>query len=725
MNQTISLQTLGQVVTLLLALTAIIVVARKHKAAGAYSLIALGAALAIWSLAGIAYAANIGAATGAGVAAFAAICAPLLALHTIAVRMNRRSWFNGWRWFALVVVPLLTQALLRSGDSDSGLLSAEFLQTAGPRVLDLTVTATMLCAALFVLEALVMRRRSLTSPLGLALITILVPVGIGIASPLLYVVNSFPAFPLGMSVATLGIALWLFREVPEAVGLVDRETAVRGMDDGWMLLDLNNTILDTNPIASRIVGRSANELFGTSLTELVGELQPREPMQAEAEEIELRQMRPGESTPRYLNIRISPVHDHRKRAVARVAIWRDVTARKLQDEARQRARDEMFVLINAISTAAGNTLSTEDFLLEAMYHIIYPFRSQVVAIFLTDDPNKDPAAANFRLAAQLGLPAGAIEEMSLVPASEPLFELAVQQHKPLQLDDATQDNRIPRVIRRIPSAGMLILPLVAQPGGERRLIGCVMMIRKESPAYSHEDVVRLTTISDHMAGLIDSDRRRKLAIAMNERERLMRDLHDSVSQKLYGLVTKTEAVQAAIEAGHTIDPKTEFAKIGDGARQAVKEMRLFLYQMQQVDIEKEGLVSVLHHRLSAVEGRADIRARLMAGDEIIQLPTEKEIMLYYIAQEALNNVLRHAKAKTVTVTIKQGKKTVSMEIADDGVGFDAKKLDRAGLGLQNMRARTEQMNGKLTIDSKPDEGTRISVTVPRDPNFERPKPLAR
>jgi signal transduction histidine kinase len=78
-------------------------------------------------------------------------------------------------------------------------------------------------------------------------------------------------------------------------------------------------------------------------------------------------------------------------------------------------------------------------------------------------------------------------------------------------------------------------------------------------------------------------------------------------------------------------------------------MRLFLFQMQPIDIEKEGLISVLHHRLAAVEGRADIRARLLS-DENVFLTKDKEVALYFIAQEALNNVLRHAHAKSVLIT---------------------------------------------------------------------------
>ena len=214
---------------------------------------------------------------------------------------------------------------------------------------------------------------------------------------------------------------------------------------------------------------------------------------------------------------------------------------------------------------------------------------------------------------------------------------------PLQVKEAADDDRVPAAIRNLSVECVLMLPLIAQAGDDSKFLGCMCLARKEKPVFSPDEIVRLSTISEHMASLIDSDRRRKLAIAMTRHERLIRDLHDSVSQKLYGLVTTTEAAQAALEAGSSVDPAQEFARIGENARQAVKEMRLFLYQMQQIDVEKDGLVSVLHHRLSAVEGRADIKARLLTAEEEISLSTDKEMTLYYIAQEALE---RRASARS-------------------------------------------------------------------------------
>jgi signal transduction histidine kinase len=255
--------------------------------------------------------------------------------------------------------------------------------------------------------------------------------------------------------------------------------------------------------------------------------------------------------------------------------------------------------------------------------------------------------------------------------------------------------------------------LIANAAGENQILGCMLLGRKEKPDYSPDEIIRLTTLCDHIASLIDNDRRRKLSITLSERQRLMRDLHDSVSQKLYGLVTTTEGAQASIEAGNTIDPGEILNKIGENARQAVREMRLFLYQMQPIDLEKDGLITVLHHRLAAVEGRAEIKARLLA-DEDIALSKEKEIELYFIAMEALNNILRHAKAKTVMVRLKKGRKNVILEVVDDGKGFDQTNLDRAGLGLANMKERTRKINGKIMILSEPNRGTRILVFARKD-----------
>jgi signal transduction histidine kinase len=298
-------------------------------------------------------------------------------------------------------------------------------------------------------------------------------------------------------------------------------------------------------------------------------------------------------------------------------------------------------------------------------------------------------------------------------SSTPFADLTLKNRQVVMIEDIKNDPCVPPSLQKPNLECLLLLPLMVQASEKTRPVGFMFLGRREKPVFSQDEIVRVTTISDQIATLVDSDRRRKLAITLSERQRILRDLHDSVSQKLYGLVTLTEAAQAALEAESPINPSEILSRIGENARQAVKEMRLFLFQMQPIDIEKEGLISVLHHRLAAVEGRADIRARLLS-DENVLLTKDKEVALYFIAQEALNNVLRHAHAKSVLITVKQGKRNVILRIQDDGIGFDPKKVERGGMGLSNMKERALQINGKLNILSKPGQGTKIVITVGKD-----------
>jgi signal transduction histidine kinase len=256
---------------------------------------------------------------------------------------------------------------------------------------------------------------------------------------------------------------------------------------------------------------------------------------------------------------------------------------------------------------------------------------------------------------------------------------------------------------------MVLVPISIQ----NQILGIIGLARNEYPGFDEDEIARLDVVADEIATFVHSDKQRQLSIALAERQRLVRDLHDSTTQKLYGLLTLTEAAQAGIEMGSVEKLTPILTRIGETARQALKEMRLFLYELQPVDLERDGLVSILNQRLTAVEGRADVKARLLT-DDTISLPLDKEVALYYIAQEALNNVLKHAKAKSVTVRLKQTKSNVKLEIEDDGNGFVPGRDCSGGMGMKNMRERASQVGGKLNISSVPGKGTRICATVSKD-----------
>jgi signal transduction histidine kinase len=140
-------------------------------------------------------------------------------------------------------------------------------------------------------------------------------------------------------------------------------------------------------------------------------------------------------------------------------------------------------------------------------------------------------------------------------------------------------------------------------------------------------------------------------------------------------------------------------------------MRLLIHQLRPPVLDKEGLLTALQSRLSAVEGRAGLKTNLRA-DLATRLPFAMEEGLYHIAQEALNNSLKHAHARSVNVSLHQNGPMVTLEVADDGIGFDVAQAYQAGkMGLTDMDDHAAEIGGKLTITSERDQGTRIRVEV--------------
>ncbi|MBU2611326.1 MAG: GAF domain-containing protein, partial [Chloroflexi bacterium] len=412
---------------------------------------------------------------------------------------------------------------------------------------------------------------------------------------------------------------------------------------------------------------------------------------------------------RSLNLRAHPLTDRDGKLLGHVVIWRDITERRKTEDARQRARDEMFVLLRAIYGAASRAQNTVDFLTAAIYQIVYTFQGQSCIIFLQDRRGNKSETGRLLLAAHQGLPAESVESISSgLKESDSIAW--VLEHQELQLiPDIRTDPRLPKSMLPAGEASLLIIPMLT----EGQLLGVLALVRKKGLTYRTDEIARLTVLAEEIATFIHSDRRRQLALILAERQRLVRDLHDSVTQKMYGLLAFTEAAQAGLETGATDKLAAALARIAENARQALKEMRLFLFEMQPVNLEREGLVAVLNQRIAAVESRADIKARLLV-DKNILIPMDKEVELYFIAQEALNNVLRHAQAESVTVRLKQQKENFVLEIVDDGRGFDPKTNDKGGMGLRNMRERVSQMGGKMKIVSTPEKGTKITVLVRKD-----------
>jgi signal transduction histidine kinase len=202
--------------------------------------------------------------------------------------------------------------------------------------------------------------------------------------------------------------------------------------------------------------------------------------------------------------------------------------------------------------------------------------------------------------------------------------------------------------------------------------------------------------------------------AQQERNRLARELHDSIKQQVFSIHMSAAAVEARWEA----DPGGAREALGDvrrSAREAMAEMNALLQQLSPAPLEKVGLVQALRDQCEALGYRSGAEVVVEFGELPADdwLPAGAQDSLFRVAQEALSNVARHARAAHVRLYLGQpgGAGPLIMEIGDDGQGFEMEMV-RGGMGLQNIRQRVQALEGKFGLDSAPGGGTTLRVTIP-------------
>ena len=196
-----------------------------------------------------------------------------------------------------------------------------------------------------------------------------------------------------------------------------------------------------------------------------------------------------------------------------------------------------------------------------------------------------------------------------------------------------------------------------------------------------------------------------------ERNRLARELHDSVAQTLYGLTLQAEAASRKLNAGQTDEVSDYLGEIRDSAQQTLKETRLLIFELRPPVLEQEGLAVALRARLESVESRSGLKTQINL-QELGRLPGGIETSLYGISNEALNNILKHAHANEVTVSLEKKIDNIILQISDNGIGFDPNSVEQfGGLGLKGMQERAEQVGGNIQVKSGKN-GTQVTVEVP-------------
>jgi PAS domain S-box-containing protein len=251
------------------------------------------------------------------------------------------------------------------------------------------------------------------------------------------------------------------------------------------------------------------------------------------------------------------------------------------------------------------------------------------------------------------------------------------------------------------------------------LLGWLGLEHSRPHAYAPRHAALAQTIANQAAVAIENARlyqqAQRLAV-LEERQRLARELHDSVTQALYGIGLGAHTARSVLRDQLPAEQlRQELAEpleyVLSLAEAALTEMRGLIFELRPDSLEREGLVVALERQAETLQARHMLQVELELCDEP-PLPFEVKEALYRIASEALNNVVRHARASEVLIRLDSCTETITLQVRDNGVGFDPDDRFLGHLGLHSMRERAVQLGGHLETNSSPGQGTCITVRIP-------------
>lgn len=231
----------------------------------------------------------------------------------------------------------------------------------------------------------------------------------------------------------------------------------------------------------------------------------------------------------------------------------------------------------------------------------------------------------------------------------------------------------------------------------------------ESKLYIAEALAGQATLAVQMARLGEQARQ---AAVLEERNRIARDIHDTLAQGFTGVVVNLEAATRTLKKDNIESALEHIEHARQLAQAGLAEARLSVRALRPEALQQADLTNALGALLRRAEASGTLNAHFSTQGEKIVLSGEVESELLRIAQEGMTNILKHAKARHVEVKLVFGADAVTLSIADDGVGFDPRG-HYDGFGLLGMRERAEGIGARLLVSSRPAQGTRVEIVIPR------------
>ncbi len=238
-------------------------------------------------------------------------------------------------------------------------------------------------------------------------------------------------------------------------------------------------------------------------------------------------------------------------------------------------------------------------------------------------------------------------------------------------------------------------------------------VSNKSDTFSGNMLVIHNVTADYQAKL-EAEQKLRQEVLEQQRQEVAKDLHDSLMQSIYSSALTLENTKDMAEAGLHDKVRAMLNKLETNTWQIIKEMRLLVFQWRSQQTSSQGLYDELKTRLSLVEERAGLSITLDI-DGTLDLTSEQDRNLTAILMEALNNIIKHAYAKNIEITIKREANQFQMKIKDDGRGFEPDSQESVGFGISIMQERAKEIGASLIVDSHVGEGTLVKLVLPERP----------
>lgn len=376
-------------------------------------------------------------------------------------------------------------------------------------------------------------------------------------------------------------------------------------------------------------------------------------------------------------------------------------------EQKVESRTRELATLNTLAAVVSRSLNLDEILSDALDEALKIMGMAKGQAFLLDQETE-----KLILVAHRGLSEELVSYTAELPLGTSTAGLAAREGRPVVRAVANYPNSELRgLIEREGLRLVVSTPLLSKG----KTLGAIDLGTEIVRTIQPEELSLLASIGHQIGVAVENARlyeqAQQLAV-IRERNRLARDLHDSVMQALYGVTLYAEAAWRRLSAGDAGVTGEHLREIRSTAQEALREMRLLIFELRPPVLKQEGLAAALRSRLESVEQRVGLKTRFELTVEE-RLSLEVEETLYRVALEALNNVLRHSYADCVSVSLLRADHGVVLEVEDDGIGFDAAAAceQGGGLGLRGMQERVTRLGGTLYLDSAPNAGTRVRVEV--------------